>query len=493
MVATRNPSEKWHCERGPETAPLLSSSSRKDVPEYTAESSLAKGTPSPVTAERRSDSGASSETSDKPAGLTADLSWSQRRLLACLSASSLLAGCCTVIQAPFYSYEAARRGLSSAASGAVFSCFALSQMLAFPVMGWLAPRLGVRRLYTLGLLLSGSTTVVFGLLAYIEQPTPFLSASLTVRAAEAVGTAATQTAGRTIIINQFRRRVNAAMSVVEAMIGAGLCLGPALGGGMYALGGYGTPFYTLGALLLATAAASVLVMPTVTEDTAENTDRGGGQSYGRMVRLVLSTPDNWLIFAALQVAAMNWTAMDPSMEPYMHRTLGLSPAELSLFFLGSFAGYALSSPVWGRLSDAVDNTFLLVAGCLAPTMLGVLLIPPSPLLGLEPSRLLLGLGMVLRELFQIGAYLPLLALMVRCSTARGLESDLRGQALVSAVYGAAYSLGNVLGPVGGGLVTDWFGYPALATGLGAVTAAVCLVITVRGLVYHVTTKRGSVK
>ena len=135
--------------------------------------------------------------------------------------------------------------------------------MAFPVMGWLAPRLGVTRLYTFGLLLSDLTTVVFGLLAYVEQPTPFLAACLAVRAAEAVGTAATLTAARTLIINPFEHRVNTAMSVVETMVGAGNCLGPALGGVMYTLSGYGAPLYTVGALLLATAAASVLVMLTV--------------------------------------------------------------------------------------------------------------------------------------------------------------------------------------------------------------------------------------
>ena len=132
----------------------------------------------------------------------------------------------------------------------------------------------------------------------------------------------------------------------------------------------------------------------------------------------------------------------------------------------------------------MDNTFLLVGGCLAPSALGVLLIPPSPLFGLAPSRLLLGLGMVLRELFQAGAYLPLLALLVRCSAARGLENDVRGQAFVVAMFETAYSLGNVLGPVGGGLVTDQLGFPALATWLGTATTAVCLPMTIRGLVYH---------
>ena len=73
---------------------------------------------------------------------------------------------------PFYSHEASLRGLSSTATATVFSIFALSQLLAFPVMGWLAPRLGVTRLYRIGLLLAGITTVVFGLLTYVERPTP---------------------------------------------------------------------------------------------------------------------------------------------------------------------------------------------------------------------------------------------------------------------------------------------------------------------------------
>ena len=482
MDVVRCLAQGWPCEEDPDASPLVARSSRqKSVPADTAVSST-------TFFSANEPSSSAGESSASPPASTVRSQW---RLLTYLSAGHLLDGFCVSIQLPFYPHEASRRGLSNAASSAVFSCLALTKMLVYPVMGWLAPRLGVTRLYTLGLLLTGIATVVFGLLADIEQPTPFLAACLAVRAAEAVGTAATLTAGRTLIINCFLHQVNTALGVSQTVAGVGLLLGPVLGGGIYALAGYGAPFYTLGALLLAAAAGASLTIPAATEGKTEN---GGNDdwSYRRGVCLVLSTPDNWLIVAARLAVAIDWAAVDPNMEPYVQSTLNISPAELNLFFLACSISYALSSPVWGRLSDAVDNTFLLVAGCLAPTALGVLLIPPSPLLGLEPSRLLLGLGMTLREVFLVGGYLPLLALMMRCSAARGLESDVRGQALVSAVYGAVYSLGQVLGPVGGGLVTDWFGFPALATGLGAVTATVCLVMTVRGLVYHVSTARRSV-
>ncbi|KAF0288010.1 MFS-type transporter SLC18B1 [Amphibalanus amphitrite] len=227
-------------------------------------------------------------------------------------------------------------------------------------MGWLAPRFGVARLYVLGSVFVGISTVVFGLLDYISQPVPFLAWSL---------------------IN---------------------------------------------------------------------------------------------------------SSLDPTMESYMHKTLGIEPAELSLFFLAAFVGYTLSSPFWIRLSDKIDNTFLLLAACLAPTALGVLLISPSPILGLHPSRLLLGVGMTLREVFQVGAYLPAVPLMLRISTNRGIESNLCSQAMVSSVYGTTFSIGTVVGPLGGGLVIDVWGYPFLATCLGGFTIVLCVAMTARGIVYHVT-------
>ncbi|XP_043206257.1 MFS-type transporter SLC18B1-like [Amphibalanus amphitrite] len=305
------------------------------------------------------------------------------------------------------------------------------------------------------------------------------------RVAEAVGTAAVLTAGRTIIINQFPQRMNLAVSLVEGMYGGGLCLGPAIGGVLYSAGGYGAPFYVLGALLMGNAAASLLLMPTVTDYSVEQVEEEGEVSHLRdRLRLVLSSADTWFIFTALFLNGVNWTAVDLNIEPYTLHTLDMQPDELSLFFLGSFAGYTLSSPLWGRLSDYIDNTFLLEACCLSPTALGILLIPPSPLLGLRPSRLLLGVGMTLREVFQVGAYVPLLPLAVRLSTARGLQSDVRAQALVTSLCGAAYSFGSMTGPMGGGLVTDRWGFPVLATGLGGVTVLLCLAMAVRGVVYH---------
>ncbi|XP_043196170.1 MFS-type transporter SLC18B1-like [Amphibalanus amphitrite] len=426
------------------------------------------------------------------AGALPPLSWAQRRLLICLSLGAVLDGFCQSVQLPFFPGEARRRGLSLTAAGAVFSAFALGEMIAYPVMGWLAPRLGVQRLYLAGLVVAGVATVTFGLLTHVPGPAAFLAGCLIVRAAEAVGTAAVLTSARTIVINQFPGRVNVGIGVLDAGKAVGLCVGPAFGGGLYVLGGYGLPFYTLGGLLLATAAINVVAkaMPAAgstesgskTEAQQKDADhRAEQQSYMKMLRVVLCCPDNWLIFTTLFIASMNWWALDPSLGPYVQQQLNVESSELGLFYVASRLSFAVVSPAWSRLADSMRNTFLLVAACLPPTALGVLLMPPAPPLDLPPSRALLGVGMAVREAFCQCARLPLLGLLLRCSVAAGLQDNLRGHALVSSAYGAVYNMGKAAWPPLGATVIQEVGLSLLASGMAALTLTLAIVDAAWGL------------
>ncbi|XP_043215672.1 MFS-type transporter SLC18B1-like [Amphibalanus amphitrite] len=432
---------------------------------------------------------ASSDCGQPATGALPPLSWAQRRLLICLSFGAVLDGFCQSVQLPFFPGEARRHGLSLTAAGAVFSAFALSEMLAYPVMGWLALRLGVQRLYLAGLVVAGIATLTFGLLTYVPGPAAFLAGCLTVRAAEAVGTAAVLTAARTIVINQFPDRVNVAIGVLEVVKAVGLCVGPALGGGLYVLGGYGLPFYTLGGMLLATAAINVVAMPAIASTESGKTEahqreaeqRTDQQSYMKMLTIVFSCPDNWVIFTTLFIVSMNWWALDPSLGPYAQQQLNVESSELGLFYVASLLSFAVASPVWSRLADSMRNTFLLVAACLPLTALGVLLMPPAPPLDLPPSRALLGVGMALREAFCLGARLPLLALLLRCSVAAGLQDNLRGHALVSSAFGAVYNMGKAAWPPLGAAVIQEVGLPLLASGMAALTLTLAIVDAAWGL------------
>ena len=78
-----------------------------------------------------------------------------------------------------------------------------------------------------------------------------------VRLVEAAGSSAISTCGFTIAGSQFGERVTTAVAVIGSSLTMGIALTPAIWGGLYALGGFGTPFYTLGVIMLVMAAVNI--------------------------------------------------------------------------------------------------------------------------------------------------------------------------------------------------------------------------------------------
>lgn len=61
----------------------------------------------------------------------------------------------------------------------------------------------------------------------------------------------------------------------------------------------------------------------------------------------------------------------------------LSASQLGLLFLIASVTYALSSPLFGLLGDRMDRTWILMVVGLLLSSFGLLLLGPSPIIGLE--------------------------------------------------------------------------------------------------------------
>ena len=429
--------------------------------------------------EKREDGSSSSASEDAPAPFTRE----QKMLLLCLCTGSLMGGCLVALMVPFFPVEAARRGVSETETGAVFSCFAVSQLASYPVAGRLVPRLGVTRSYSAGLLLAAISTVAFGLLPAIEDTDVFIAACFATRAVEAVATSFTNTASLTVVANKFPDRTNTVVGAIETMIGVGVSLGPAVGGGLYHLGGYGLPFYVLGGLLAVAAGLTWLLMPPV-DRTLRRTD-----PLWCMLRVMLTSAEAWLCFLVLLAVSMNWTAIDPGIGPYVLSAMGVTPSLLGLFFLGATGTFCIFSFAWGRLHDRVRNTYLLMTPCLVGAAAGLLLMSPSPLLPLRPARWLLGLGMTVKELCQGGAYIPLFSRLLNVCTRGGLDSSVQTQSFVSSVFGTVFSVGNVVGPTAGGAIIDRWSFPVLTTALAGFSLVAAAASAAQALRIHLALNR----
>ena len=407
----------------------------------------------------------------------AAFSTTQKQLLAGLALANILNGSLIAVMIPFFPVEAASRGVPQTTISALFSCFAIGQMLLSPLVGRLAPVFGVTRLYNIGISLAGLSTIVFGSLHHIQDTDLFVTACFLARLVEAAGMAAVTTCGYTIAGSQFPGRVNTAVAWLGSSLTAGLALTPIFWGGLYALGGFGTPFYTLGVVMLAVAAFNCWLMPTVQESSSRHRPQ-----FCQTLAVFLSSTDNWICMVTVFMFSTDFTTVDASIAPYANSVLGITPAMIGLYLFVSTSLYVVANFFWGWLAERYSFPFAQIAPCLMMCSLGLLLIAPSPLLGLGPSKFLLGFGLSVEEIFFGGAFTPCYKTMLDASIARGLDDSLTTQSFVSSMLQTMYTMGIAVGPVSGGALIDSYGFPVMTTVLAFVTMIVGVLVAIRAFV-----------
>ncbi|XP_043224407.1 MFS-type transporter SLC18B1-like [Amphibalanus amphitrite] len=428
-----------------------------------------------ITSDKRPSSAVAEDTPLVPPD-SGGYSTRQRRLLVGMNVVSVLNGSLMALMIPFFPVEASRRGVSQTAISGVFSCFALTQVVLYPLVGPLALRFGVTRLYNAGIAVAGVSTVAFGLIFYIPGSTGFIAACFVARMVEAAGTAAVSACSFTIIGNQFAERTSSAVAMVSAAQSVGLSVAPAVGGGLYAAAGFGLPFYVLGAAMIVTALINAQFMPAVVkqDDAPVN--------LLRTVRLFIGSYENWLCMVIVFSYTVAFVTFSSCAAPYADAVLGITPATLGLYFTVAAGSYVVTSFLWAWLAERAANPYPVMALCVLIVVGSQLLIPPAPWLGLQPRWWLFGLGMTLQEAFYGGAYIPCFQLMMAATLRTGLPDDLRTHAFISGVYWSMYSLGTVVGPLVGGVLVDAFGFPLMMTVMAGETLLVMLLTAAQAAV-----------
>ena len=113
-------------------------------------------------------------------------------------------GLCASIQSTIYPLESSKKGLTASQIGPVFGIFFLSQIIFSPLIGRWMPIWGVKKLYPAGFILAGGTSVLFGLLQWVPDPTLFLVFSYLLRFLEGLGSAVVWTSNLAILTVKFQ-------------------------------------------------------------------------------------------------------------------------------------------------------------------------------------------------------------------------------------------------------------------------------------------------
>ncbi|XP_046363005.1 MFS-type transporter SLC18B1-like isoform X1 [Haliotis rufescens] len=370
-----------------------------------------------------------------------------------MAVSNLFAWCCLSLLPPFFPLEAQKKGASWTIIGLISSCSELVIFLVSPLFGRLMSASCPRYFYISGLCIVGICIILFGWINHAPDGIPFIAICFAVRVLEAFGTASLLTASFAIATINFPDNVGTIYGILETVTGCGFMLGPAIGGGLYQLGGYSLPFCVLGGCAFACGAVSLALVPSQKYEVTE--DKGKCLS----IMTLLRSPLVWFGGFGIESALICFTVWNPVFADHLTQ-FKLSHGVIALIFIICPAIYSFTTPFWGLLLDKkqVPVIPLMLAG-LTCSGITLLFFGPAPFIPTVTPSFWLTITTQACLALSLG---PVIVSSMKCivigARELGFKDDRKQASIVSGIVCSATSLGTFCGPLLGGVLTEYFGY-----------------------------------
>jgi MFS transporter, DHA1 family, solute carrier family 18 (vesicular amine transporter), member 1/2 len=155
------------------------------------------------------------------------------------------------------------------------------------------------------------------------------------RVAQGVAAGATFSAGFSLLAQRYRDRRIEAMSIAFMGSTVGSVVGPALGGWLYAAGGYQLPFLAVFGLLAIDLIALAALLP---EDRSAAPGRPD-------LRALLLNRSIAVPLVAVALAASAWGILEPLVPYHLRQTSGASAAQIGTAMALATIAYGLAAPI----------------------------------------------------------------------------------------------------------------------------------------------------
>ncbi|CAB3360916.1 Hypothetical predicted protein [Cloeon dipterum] len=357
---------------------------------------------------------------------------------------------CVSLQAPFYPKEAENKGATATEYGAVFAVFELIVFIVSPFLGKYMSVLGARRIYKVGIMTVATSSIIFGLLNKVEGRYQFISTCLVVRMIEAMGNAAFLTSSFAIIAQEFPGRVATTFASLEMCFGIGMIAGPTVGGALYDVGGYTTPFVVMGCILYIAGFVAFYVLPQ-----ASKVETKGVKSISLIE--VLKVPAIAADVFSITVTAFGLGFTQATLEPHL-RQFNLSAIMLGVFFVINGALYAVTSPFFGWLCDNYfQPKIITVIGCLL-NVAGFMLLGPAPFLPFETRLWVCAVAQVLHGMGMAAQLVSTFSDALQEAFKHGCPDSEETHGLICGLWASTFAFGSFVGPLVGGILLDHVGF-----------------------------------
>ena len=322
-------------------------------------------------------------------------------------------------------------GATQTEIGFLFGSYAITLLLATPILGVVSDNIGRRLPMILGLFGLAAATMLFGF------ANSFWLLVLA-RMLQGISAAATWTAGLALLADVFPLQERGkAMGIALSGQAVGMLLGPTIGGFLYQWGGYHLPFIFASAIALIDG---VLRITLLHDEPKQDTEQR--VSY----RSILKMRSLFMIIGIIIIGAALPSALEPTLPLYLHNVLNASSGTIGLLFAVPTLAYGFTAPVIGTLSNKLGRNQTMIIGLIIAALC-------FPFFTLIPNIIIEIIVLAVLGIsfsFLLAPALPELTYLAD-------KNGIRAYGILFAIYNTAYSIGMFSGPTLSGSLSDLFG------------------------------------
>jgi len=232
------------------------------------------------------------------------------------------------MQAPFLPIIGTEKGLTPTEFSLPFAVFEFTGLIVSPFSSYFIKEIGSKYTACICLILSGSASIIFGFLKYVQTGRTFLILACCLRVCEACGTLTYMVTAFAIINTLYSEAPQAKASILLTAFFVGMSLGPVFGGLLYSIGGFMLPFVTIAPVVILSSVILMFVLPTKIVSITPQINTGEDTPQVTM-RSLLKVAGVWVGMLSVGVSAFCQGYIQTTLEPHL-RYFKFSDSTVSL-------------------------------------------------------------------------------------------------------------------------------------------------------------------
>jgi MFS family permease len=350
---------------------------------------------------------------------------------------------------PLFPSIGERHNLNEAIIGWIISMYALTNFSITPFVPILVIKFGKKNIFIYAVLSEALCTIFYGFLNQIYNKFILISISFLFRALHGIGSGITATLVYSLTTSfSDENEVKTSLGYLEIAWSLGVASGPLLASILYSIGGYFLPFVMLGmVLLISIFFVYKLELPSADIDEEQTNNQ------------LLNSLKNFEIIINLLVVVLGLLAITyyfPSLTNHLTKNYGLSVSVSSIFFIINMCSYFIIL----QYLDLITNRFGLIASVFLGIMfvvVGALLVYPIPIF--PKSLIFVIIGLIFLGFSGAPIDVPIIIILNEKikKKNKNLDDNLIHD-ISSALYNFSVNIGDFLGPIIGGFISEKKGF-----------------------------------